>query len=67
MFRHKVRLTPSCKGKRVDEEEAEDDHNRAKYAPPQLLVHHGLRLLFSADQVLHGGTEGIEGPDVEGC
>lgn len=57
VIRHKVSVAMTSKVEGVDEEEAEDDNDAAKDAPPKLLVHQGLRLLLSVDEVLHRGIQ----------
>ena len=59
MFRHKVRFAPSGKGKAVDEEKGKDNQDRAEDIPPQLLLHHRLRILFAIYQILHGHVERV--------
>lgn len=37
----------------IDEEESEDDNDTGQDAPPQLLVHGGLDVLFALHEILH--------------
>lgn len=54
MIWDKVRVVSFRKSKRVQEEEAKDDDDAGQDAPPQLLVHHCLDVLFSLEQIFHG-------------
>lgn len=67
VVRYKIWIPPSSKGKGVQKEEAENDHDTAQYAPPEFLVHHGLDALFSLKKILHGSIESVQSPNVECC
>lgn len=53
MVGHKVNVSPGGKGEGVEEEEAEDNHDAAKDAPPELLVHEGFDVLFPVQEIFH--------------
>jgi len=65
MLGDKISLAVACKSEAVHKEEAEDHKDGAKNAPPKLLVHHSLRLLFAVDEVFHGEVKRIQSPYVE--
>ena len=62
---HEAGFTAARKRKRVDEKEPENHDNADQNAPPQLLVHHRLGLLFPVDEVLHCRIQRIKGPHVK--
>lgn len=64
--RDEVLLAGTGESPAVDEEEHEDDQDAGENAPPKLAVHGGLDGLAALREVLHGSTQGVESPDIEG-